>query len=963
MLFPLRRPRVLLLLSLLPHALPSHSWAAPLKAEAGGIAVEVSQDRGIGISVDGVPFSSESKFYVVKPGWTGRLFGWEDSVHLEQIVRESLPQGGVRLTVPLEASGTVFSGRKVLEVTPDRRLRIALEGELAPDVHGHLESRIASIQPGWIVGRTLTIEADGQSTTVAAPTVASSEEVRESKLADSFSSLTLNSRLGPVTIMTSGTLPVSLVDYRRNKWAAGKEFYWFGVLDTKVESGKPVRYEVTFQFPPPPRDLAALTARAAGVVSAEKALLPEQKPDLVIPTPKRISWRSGNVLLAEKLEEAGGGSASSPSDTAFADLAQGDREELERFCVQAKRSTSSLRPEGCDSPHWYRLSVDPQAEGRDSVAISAETSEGISLALKTLRQLVRYSEGQSWLRGCEITDWPELPFRGIHFFSGHRARDLQLRMVNEILGPLKINALVYQVDYLRWESMPEGSHKARYVMEKRDAGDVADAARAQGIEVIPMVNTFGHSEWLLANDKLRHLADDPGRPYAYDPSNPEVYRLCEAIYEEAIELFRPRIFHIGHDEVTIFGFPQKEVNKRAGESELIIRDILHYYNWLKKRGLRTAMWGDMLLGPGEAGPDACLAPSDEVARHRRDALPRDILITDWHYEGAPVEKFTSLELLNRAGFDTVASTWYDPKNIVRFARRAKLEREEQTSSSGTATSATSSRINPARARTLGLLQTTWAGYSFDETSFLENPDQYAAYLLAAEAAWNGGYTDPEAVPYDYRVEFARLWNRRLLPAGEAAGWTLPLPSAGRMQLAPDKAGRFLGSPVAAGPDFFPLEPGLTPVSRYLFQIPAGDKGVPEALLLQARFNPAGQDWPASWSADLGTTASAVVFALGATFPGPTGLQIAESEITYADGTTLRLPWKLEQTVFPLTDTRATPLAQVIWKRAPRSAQDPGLAIRSFVWKNPRPEKELKSLTFRSANRGSGLVVFGVTGVQ
>src|SRR5690606_10889079 len=198
----------------------------------------------------------------------------------------------------------------------------------------------------------------------------------------------------------------------------------------------------------------------------------------------------------------------------------------------------------------YRLLVKS-----DTIHLDCHTTIGLLNGLRTLEQLIPPTEpGKVTVRQAEIYDYPALPFRGIHFFSGKDSRDLQRKMLSEIMAPLKINQLVYQVDYVKWETQPQ-IHHDRYGMDKADAIAVGNQARALGINVIPMVNTFGHSEWLLGKQSMRHLADDPNDPYAYDPSNPEVYEICEGIYKEAIAMFNPTVMHIGHDEIHLDGFP------------------------------------------------------------------------------------------------------------------------------------------------------------------------------------------------------------------------------------------------------------------------------------------------------------------------------------------------------------------------------------------------------------------------
>ena len=233
-------------------------------------------------------------------------------------------------------------------------------------------------------------------------------------------------------------------------------------------------------------------------------------------------------------------------------------------------------------------------------------------AAKTWRQLLRAGDGVARARGVRVDDWPAMPFRGVHIFTGKGAREMQLHMVREILGPLKINTLVYQCEFIKWACAPK-LHHPKFGMEKADAQAVADEARRQHIEVVPLINTLGHSEWLVGRPAYLHLADDAAKPYTYDASNPEVYDLCGKVYSEAIEMFRPRVFNIGHDEIYAPTFPNKPATRAKGGEKVILEDIAHWHRFLAERGIRTMIWGDMFLAPDLAG---------RVLQGMRNPLPR-----------------------------------------------------------------------------------------------------------------------------------------------------------------------------------------------------------------------------------------------------------------------------------------------------------------------------------------------------
>lgn len=389
--------------------------------------------------------------------------------------------------------------------------------------------------------------------------------------------------------------------------------------------------------------------------------------------------------------------------------------------IRLEHSRAPLPAEG------YTLVVD-----RAAATVTAATAAGFLHGVQTLKQL-RAPNSDATLRfhGATIRDWPSLRYRGVHLFTGGRGPELHIRLLQDLLAPLKFNHVVLESEYVRWDACPAIHHPV-YGMSKNNVREILTIARSLGITVTPLVMSLGHCEWMFHNDQNLDLAEDPDAKWAYCVTNPRTREFIERIYAEAIELFEPQMFHIGHDEFTDRGrVPHRATSRSYTPSELFQMDTLAHHAWFATRGVRMMMWGDMLLGPGE-GPDACHAESVADARALRDTLPRDILIADWHYVDATAERFSSLDVLHTAGFETVAATWHSPTNIMGFAHAA--------------------HARGAR----GLLQTTWAGFSLDADSFAREARQYAAHIVAGDAAWNADRPIRPAVAAPRYCRFAAV---------------------------------------------------------------------------------------------------------------------------------------------------------------------------------------------------------------
>src|SRR2546421_2929633 len=177
---------------------------------------------------------------------------------------------------------------------------------------------------------------------------------------------------------------------------------------------------------------------------------------------------------------------------------------------------------------------------------------------------------------------------------------------------------------------------------------------------------------MFKNGQNRDIAEDPRAGWAYDATNPASYEFIEKVYDEAIDLFRPSFFHIGHDEVTMRGeFPYREESKKHSVAELFGMDVKKLDAYFRPKSIRMMLWGDMMLSKAESNDGAANAPSDADAKLMRAAVLRDAVVCDWHYSPAKPEAYKSLKVFKDDGLQAVASTWDNPLNIESFAEGAR----------------------------------------------------------------------------------------------------------------------------------------------------------------------------------------------------------------------------------------------------------------------------------------------------
>ena len=326
----------------------------------------------------------------------------------------------------------------------------------------------------------------------------------------------------------------------------------------------------------------------------------------------------------------------------------------------------------------------PGAEGyilhvkKNLVLVAGWDNPGAFFGLQSLRQLIQSDRGKR-IRGVEVTDWPNMPFRGIRLYvPGPENIAFFKRFMRDFMALYKYNKVIMEVNCMRLDRHPEvntgwiefskalkysrsnsttGLHGEEknsshydagdgYIIEKDEIKDMVDFASQNFIEVIPEIPSLTHGYYLLT----RHpeLAEYPGDiwPDTYCPSNPASYDLMFDVYDEYIEVMKPQMVHIGHDEW--WGAPMGlcPLCKGKDHSELFAEDVTRIHGYFAEKGIKTAMWGDYLLEsvrgtlvqnrvsstglkyqtPGAVRPDVV-----------RKSIPKDILIFNWFWDSRTKE--------------------------------------------------------------------------------------------------------------------------------------------------------------------------------------------------------------------------------------------------------------------------------------------------------------------------------------
>jgi hypothetical protein len=216
------------------------------------------------------------------------------------------------------------------------------------------------------------------------------------------------------------------------------------------------------------------------------------------------------------------------------------------------------------------------------------------------------------------------------------------------------------------------------ILEKDEVADLVRYANSQHIEAIPEVPTFTHAYYLLTRHKDLGAIEGAEWPDVYDPTKPEVYKLVFDVLDEYIEIFKPRMVHIGHDEMF---FPVELCTpcKMKDPSVLWAEDVRKIHDYLAAKGIKTALYGDHLIESvrgvhrkpykSKTGWEYTI-PGALTPQQVRDLVPKDILISNWFWHDARAAEGrgepTDIQLAD-FGFQQIHANFM--YNIQNYARR------------------------------------------------------------------------------------------------------------------------------------------------------------------------------------------------------------------------------------------------------------------------------------------------------
>jgi len=664
---------------------------------------------------------------------------------------------------------------------------------------------------------------------------------------------------------------------------------------------------------------------------------------IVVPAEAGPEERRGPDILRQELRDYFGIDVPIVADNAapagkrpIMIAATGRSEPIDRACRELGLNVTPADP----GPEGAALRV---ASNR-IVAVGSDV-RGAFYAVQTLLQLVQRDQaGEVTVPGVNIRDWPAMKLRGMMIIPGRGDLDYFRRAIRRVIARHKFNLIVIgeaSMGNIRWKSHPEiaGEHS----WDPDALQECVEYARQHFLDVVPLVQCWGHAKAVVR--ALPELAETPDGN-ALCLSNPKTRQFLTDIYAEALDIFKPRIFHLGGDEAAPIGACETCREKPA--HELVASHLTFLHDWLAERGVKTMMWHDMLLehdkwkdsAPSNSGKKAGLYGG--VTHPAVEKLPRDLIMAVWIYRNQ--EEFPALQHFQDLGFPVVACPWYDEGNNYWYALRAQ------------------------EAGAMGLLGTSWMFTSWHNLNMMS--------LLAAEYAWTPGTPKLEELPYLAREKMQRAMTPAL-PSFTAARMTpVDIRQWCNRSLRDDAGGDGKGW-LDQGPlyDMRLLPEGRLELEGVPFEIPpfAATEG-------RQCIAVAGKDRP-----DLGLPVEVKEIRVGRKVRSLAFLHtgsftharaFAQYVVRYGDGTEAVVPINERGNIMP---SRKPKRFDRTWKRAMYSGYladarrawvglnlaGEEIDLQALEWVNPAPEKEVATVTFRMLchHRQAVALLLAITAVE
>ncbi|XP_073723085.1 hexosaminidase D [Misgurnus anguillicaudatus] len=143
--------------------------------------------------------------------------------------------------------------------------------------------------------------------------------------------------------------------------------------------------------------------------------------------------------------------------------------------------------------------------------------------------------------------------------------------------------------------------KAQPPYSRKEIMSIQEAASSRGLEIIPLVQTFGHLEFVLKHEVFRKLREVDYCLGTLNPHCDQGVKLVQEMLRQVMELHpKSTSLHIGADEVYMLGLGEESKQWLSApghnDHQLFLRHVIKVAKGIRKKvpKLNLIMWDDML---------------------------------------------------------------------------------------------------------------------------------------------------------------------------------------------------------------------------------------------------------------------------------------------------------------------------------------------------------------------------------
>ncbi len=305
---------------------------------------------------------------------------------------------------------------------------------------------------------------------------------------------------------------------------------------------------------------------------------------------------------------------------------------------------------------------------KDLVTVSGGGDAGLFYGVQTLIQLLEEAKwGDESLSGMTIQDWPELKERWVHYnYFYHMDRFEYIKESIIKLSKYKVNGIVFEFeDEFKYKSHPFIA--APTALTPEQVKELTLFAHNYHIDIVPLVQGFGHAGFQLKHEQLKHLREDPESYQSFCPLKEETYEFIFDLFRETIEATPGvKYFHVGADEVHNMGICPlcKKKKEKIGDLGLHLTWLNKVQDFMKEHGRTLVYWDDMpwkqagiyRLEDDEKFDSAWVAGTTKLSGII-DQFPQDGVFNRWNYQlGRDKKNIKMLDWYKENNFNTMIAT-------------------------------------------------------------------------------------------------------------------------------------------------------------------------------------------------------------------------------------------------------------------------------------------------------------------